>query len=588
MSSPLPFAWFLMHPFTVLVLTLTVCFLSPFLDSLPQLFLKCLLPTFVFVLSASLRLSFVHLCFTSGYSAFCFFLSALLDSTSQRFYRCILSILTSRISPLPDAWSLMHPFTVLLLGSTDGFFSFFPDSLPQLFLRWSPFEFLLWGRYLAFCFLSSASALASHYLASVSSVPSSSWFCLTVTSSVLIFSFHLRCLLRYLLPDFSCSSLRFRYLASCLFSFALSCFAPTAVLQVIPLCFRFRDFLLPVDFLSFLFFSLLATQLSVSSVPFLPGFTSQQFSQCTIQLPSWRLHLSFIPDLSCPSSRFLYLAFCLFPFALPWLTPTAVDQVIPLDFSFRADSWRPLSFVRFRFRTSLLSFCFFRSVSSWLHLTVTSPVLISSFQIRCLPPYLPSGFPYFFSGFSYLVFCLFPFVLPGFAPTAVSPVLPSVHFLASVSLSGSSADFRLSFVHLGPLQTTQLSDLSFPFFSMSPASGYLDACFIIRTACCHAFLQILVLSILRFLLPITVSHHSATSVSQLFLAEVSWFLLGLRFRRGDLASGIHLIQMYPGCVSWGFPSSYVILSSQKHNVNNFFTNFYSFLYFLYLKRLHFD
>ena len=37
----------------------------------------------------------------------------------------------------------MHSFTVLLLGSTDGFFSFYPASLPQLFHRRSPLNFFL-------------------------------------------------------------------------------------------------------------------------------------------------------------------------------------------------------------------------------------------------------------------------------------------------------------------------------------------------------------------------------------------------------------------------------------------------------------
>ena len=156
------------------------------------------------------------------------------------------------------------------------------------------------------------------------------------------------------------------------------------------------------------------------------------------------------------------------------------------------------------------------------------PVLISSFQIRCLPHFILPDFSCSSSWLSYLAFCLFPFVLPGFAPTAVSPVLPSVHFLASVSLSGSSADFQLSFVHLGPLQTTQLSDLSFPFFSISPVSGYLDACFIFCTACCHAFHQIVVLSTLQFLLPNTVSHHSC-------YVSVSAFPYGIQLNSSWLA-----------------------------------------------------
>ena len=48
----------------------------------------------------------------------------------------------------------------------------------------------------------------------------------------------------------------------------------------------------------------------------------------------------------------------------------------------------------------------------------------SSFRLPRFPPSLPPGFPCFCSGFRYLAFCSFPFILPGFAPTAVPPVLP--------------------------------------------------------------------------------------------------------------------------------------------------------------------
>ena len=84
----------------------------------------------------------------------------------------------------------------------------------------------------------------------------------------------------------------------------------------------------------------------------------------------------------------------------------------------------PLSFVRFHFSISLLSLCFFlsplpASASQWL-----PQCFGSSFQLPRFPPSLPPGFPCFFSGFWYLAFCLFPFIPPGFAPTAVPPVLP--------------------------------------------------------------------------------------------------------------------------------------------------------------------
>ena len=130
-----------------------------------------------------------------------------------------------------------------------------------------------------------------------------------------------------------------------------------------------------------------------------------------------------------------------------------------------------LSFVCVPFASSYSAFCFFRSLLPDLTSQRFNQCCDLSFQIHRCQPYLPSGFPYLFSGFEYLAFCLFLFVLPGFTPTAGTPVIPSVYFLASVSLSGPSAYFQLSFVRISPLLTIKISELSFPFFSMSPARG---------------------------------------------------------------------------------------------------------------------
>lgn len=70
-------------------------------------------------------------------------------------------------------------------------------------------------------------------------------------------------------------------MASCLFLFALSCFAPTAVSQVIPLCFRFRDFLLLFHFLSSVSYPLQATSFSVSSVLFFLALSNSDFSSAS-------------------------------------------------------------------------------------------------------------------------------------------------------------------------------------------------------------------------------------------------------------------------------------------------------------------
>ena len=245
-----------------------------------------------------------------------------------------------------------------------------------------------------------------------------------------------------------------------------------------------------------------------------------------------------------------------------------------------------LSFVRVLLASSYLAFCFFRSllpdsIEQWF-----PQCFDSSFRLPRFPPYLPSGFPYFFSGFRYLAFCLFPFVLPGFTPTAVSPVIPFFHFLASVSLSGLSATFRFSFVHLSPLQTTQLSDLSFPFFSISPVSGSFDAC-LPHPSCLlpcfpsdcgtqlpaipfsdHCFVSQVLLQCLSF-----------------FLTEVSWFPLAYALGSGYSAFGFFLFRGWSSCFSWCFPSSSVILTTSNTLVNNFFNIFCNFFNIFLCNRL---
>ena len=210
----------------------------------------------------------------------------------------------------------MHSFLVFVLGSL--FVSFRPSSLrfPPLFHECFPSAFtfglfrfpsgsfrplLFRLRLLGLCFFFSLS----------------SRFRLTVASSLPRFCFRFFGSPRSLQPDLSCFPSRFRYSASCLFPFALPCFAPTAVPQVLPFCFRLRAFPLPFRFLSSPSSPLPATQLSDSSFPSLPGSASQLLSRCAPPLSLLRFPLSVQPDLSCLPSRFSYSAFCLFPFALP-------------------------------------------------------------------------------------------------------------------------------------------------------------------------------------------------------------------------------------------------------------------------------
>ncbi len=156
----------------------------------------------------------------------------------------------------------MPSFQVPVLGSTVGFLSPFPDSLPQLFLRCLPYAFafgLSPSDPLSFVRFSSGSG----YSASASSFPFSSCLRLTVASSVLRFRFRFFGSPRSLQPDLSCLPSRFRYSASCLFPFVLPCFAPTAVPQVLAFRFRLRPFPFFFRFLSSASFPVLTTQPAV-------------------------------------------------------------------------------------------------------------------------------------------------------------------------------------------------------------------------------------------------------------------------------------------------------------------------------------
>ena len=151
------------------------------------------------------------------------------------------------------------------------------------------------------------------------------------------------------------------------FSFFHSAFA--SFRPLLP-CFRILSFLF---FFSALFPVLLtaAPRCSISS------FVPQVFP----------LPLRLVSSASLPV--LLTQLFCLFPFVLPCFAPAAVSQVLTLTSAFqltsRCSSCLPLSFVRFRFRIQLLSFCFFFSASSQFRLTVASPSLPQFFR--------SSGFP---------------------------------------------------------------------------------------------------------------------------------------------------------------------------------------------------
>ena len=164
------------------------------------------------------------------------------------------------------------------------------------------------------------------------------------------------------------------------------------------MCFRFRDFPLPVHFLSSVSFSLLATWLSVSSVLFFLALPHSGFSNVSV-LP---FGFTVFPILSCLISHaFLlgsdtWLSVCFlssFPVSLPQL----FHRCFPFGFT-----RRDLSFA-FRFLSSASAlgsdysaFCSFRSLL---------PVFPRQRFLRCFYP--RSGQPVAMLSFPiwYLAFC---------------------------------------------------------------------------------------------------------------------------------------------------------------------------------------
>ena len=163
----------------------------------------------------------------------------------------------------------------------------------------------------------------------------------------------------------------------CLFSFALPCFAPTAVPQVLAvsplrfLCFFPASVLRAFCFLSSAFgLSDLATQLSRSSVPLLPSLTLRQFRS----VPS----ASFVASVSTAS--FVWFPIRSLPFLLTWFSasfpfilPNFAPAAVPLVLALSSASFPPLllqaSVLCFRFLSvpsalgsDYSAFRFFRSL----------------------------------------------------------------------------------------------------------------------------------------------------------------------------------------------------------------------------------
>ena len=95
----------------------------------------------------------------------------------------------------------------------------------------------------------------------------------------------------------------------CMFLFALPCFAPTAVPQVLTSSFRFPYFPFPFHFLSSASVPLPATGPSVSSFPFFPFLPHSGILGATSPLSLPGLPRSLLPSFPCIPSRFPYSAF---------------------------------------------------------------------------------------------------------------------------------------------------------------------------------------------------------------------------------------------------------------------------------------
>ena len=304
-----------MPSFQIPVLGSTVGFLSPFLDSLPQLFLKCFPFALAFGLFPFNLLPFVHISSGSGYLA---------SVSSFPLSSCLRLTVASSVHPSTLA-SLVFPVLpdlvsrVFFPGSSYSAFCSFPfvppgfaptavpPVLPFCFrFRAIPFQSASF-RPLLFRFLLLSLCF---FLSSFFSVPPHSCFPDACLRSRFLSFLFLSSLISHAFSPDSCTRLSVRFISSLLASL------PQPFHQCFPLALAFG--LSPSDPFPFVRFSSGSYYSAFcSSFPSLPSSASQLLPRCPSPLSLPRSPLSLKPDLSCLPSRFLYSAFCLFPFALP-------------------------------------------------------------------------------------------------------------------------------------------------------------------------------------------------------------------------------------------------------------------------------
>ena len=273
-----------------------------------------------------------------------------------------------------------------------------------------------------FRFLSSASVLASHYSASASSFPPSplpphsGFRSSRLRSRFPGFPFLSGPISRAFLPG-SRTQLSVRFLSPFLASL------PQLFHECLPSAFAFGLFpFLPVSFVPFSSgsdYSALCSSFPLFPVSPLSGFPGARFRFRFFAFPflSSPISRAFLPGSRTRLSvRFLS--------PVPDSLPTAVPQVLPLRSRLRDF---PLPF-RFLSSASVPPPATQPSAPSFPHFPAPPH---SGFPGAPLPlslprfsPFVPAWFPMPCFRFPYSASCLFPFVPPGFAPTAVPPVLP--------------------------------------------------------------------------------------------------------------------------------------------------------------------
>ena len=201
---------------------------------------------------------------------------------------------------------------------------------------------------------------------------------------------------------------------------------PQLFLRCLPCAFAFGLF--PSDPFSFVRFSSGSGYLaSVSSFPLSSRFRlTVASSVLPFRSRFFGFPRSFRPDFSCLLSRFFVLGFLFVSFHPSRLRShscsTGASLMLslsgfPLSFCFLSSASVPVLttwplFLPFLFLPA--------SASQWL-----LRCALSAFASLALPVLSDLISHVFFPGSSYSAFCLFPFILPGFAPTAVPPVPPS-------------------------------------------------------------------------------------------------------------------------------------------------------------------